>query len=84
MTVLATLQTLADWLLADPSHIVVAAAAIAALTPTPVPNSLGGKLYRVVDIFALNFLHAKEDGAPAPAPPAAVQPGSAAPTSAPK
>jgi hypothetical protein len=61
----------ADWLLADPAHIVLAASALAALTPTPEPGSLAGKLYRIVDLLALNVLRAKDQGvsaAPAPAP----------------
>jgi hypothetical protein len=64
MTTVQFLQSVLDWLLADPSHIVVAASAIAALTPCPDPSTLAGKLYRVIDILALNILRAKEGGAP--------------------
>ncbi len=62
MTTLQFITGLLDWLLADPSHIVTAAAALAAATPTPDPASVWGKLYRVLEIFALNVLHAKETG----------------------
>ena len=59
MTSLQFLDAVLDWLLADPAHVVLAASAVAALTPTPDPNSLAGKLYRVIDILALNVLRAK-------------------------
>ncbi len=68
MTTLQFITGLLDWLLADPSHIVTAAAALAAATPTPDPNTPWGKLYKVLDIFALNFLHAKDSGAVASQP----------------
>jgi len=68
--------SVADWLLADPAHIVLAASIIAALTPTPDPATLTGKLYRIVDLLALNVLRAKDSGAPAPL--AAPQPAPAA------
>lgn len=66
MTTLGFLQAVADWLLADPSHIAVAAAVLAAVTPTPNPDSLAGKFYRIVDLLAFNFLHAKESGVAVP------------------
>lgn len=56
-----------NWLLADPSHIVVAASVIAAVTPTPDPNTTVGKVYRVLDTLALNILHAKQTGVTVPA-----------------
>ena len=62
MTTEQFIQTLLDWLLADPSHLVSAASALAAMTPTPAANTLAGKLYQIVDILALNFLHAKDSG----------------------
>lgn len=62
MTTEQFIQTILDWLLADPSHLVTAASALAALTPTPADDSLAGKLYKIIDILALNFLHAKETG----------------------
>jgi len=68
------LQSLLDWLLADPAHVVVAASAIAALTPTPDPTSAAGKLYRIVDLLALNVLRAKDTGLPASPRPAAPAP----------
>jgi len=55
-------KAILNWVLADPSHIVVLAGVIAALTPTPEPNSVAGKFYKVLDLFALNFLHAKDSG----------------------
>ena len=64
----------ADWLLADPAHIVLAASIVAAITPTPDPGTLWGKLYRIVDLLALNVAHAKETGAPQPAPSAPALP----------
>jgi len=74
----------ADWLLADPAHIVLAASIVAALTPTPPADSLGGKLYRIVDLLALNVLKAKETGlSAAPTDPAkAKQAGFARPGTA--
>ncbi len=75
MTTLQFISGLLDWLLADPSHIVAAASALAAATPTPAPNSVWGKLYQVLDIFALNILHAKDGGGvnvPPPKPAGAV------------
>jgi hypothetical protein len=51
-----------NWLLADPSHLVAAASAIAAFTPTPNPTTPAGKVYKVLELFALNFLHAKDSG----------------------
>jgi hypothetical protein len=62
MNTLQFLQDVLNWLLADPSHIVVAASAVAAVTPTPDPSSTAGKLYKVIDTFALNVLHAKSTG----------------------
>ncbi|HEY1722539.1 MAG TPA: hypothetical protein VGG27_14950 [Magnetospirillaceae bacterium] len=60
MTTVQFAQSVLDWLLADPTHIVTAASMIAALTPSPNPNSVAGKFYRVVDILALNILRAKD------------------------
>jgi hypothetical protein len=51
-----------DWLQSDPSHVVVAASAVAALTPTPAPGTLYAKLYKIVDLFAGNFCRAKDTG----------------------
>jgi hypothetical protein len=51
-----------DWLQSDPSHIVVAASVVAAMTPTPTPGTLYAKLYKILDLFAGNFFHAKETG----------------------
>jgi len=78
MTTLQSLTLLLDWLLADPSHIVTVASFLAALIPTPDPSSAWGKAYRLIDLLALNILHAKESGLPPATPPAAA-PNPAAP-----
>jgi|SRR6185437_7351355 len=62
MTTAEFVQSVWAWVAADPSHIVVAASAIAALTPTPAPNTPWGRAYKVMELLALNFLHAKETG----------------------
>jgi len=62
MTTLDFINQVLDWELADPTHIITTAGAFAALTPTPDPNSPIGKLYKLIEIFALNFLHAKDTG----------------------
>lgn len=51
-----------DWLQSDPSHVVVAASAVAAITPTPVPGTMYAKLYKIVDLFAVNVFRAKDTG----------------------
>ena len=75
MTTEQFIQTLLDWLLADPAHLVTAASALAALTPTPAANSVAGKLYQVIDLLALNILHAKENGGNASTTPPPSGPG---------
>lgn len=40
--------------------VISAASAIAALTPTPKDDAFVGKLYRLVDFFALNVGKAKD------------------------
>ena len=40
--------------------IVTVASAIAALTPTPKDDSIVGKLYKIVDMLAINVGKAKE------------------------
>ena len=42
------------------SGVIAAASGIAALTPTPRDDSVIGKIYRVIDLLALNIGHAKE------------------------
>jgi hypothetical protein len=60
---LATLTSLFDavpsWLSAL-SGVVAAASAATALTPTPDDDKIVGKIYRVLDILALNIGHAKD------------------------
>jgi hypothetical protein len=62
MNTIQFFMSIYNWLMADPSHIVAAASAIAAVTPTPNPASPAGKVYKVLEVFALNFLHAKDTG----------------------
>jgi len=66
MSTVQFLNAIMAWLQADPSHIVVLASALAALTPTPAPNTLYGRLYKVLDLVAFNFLHAKSTGVAMP------------------
>lgn len=40
--------------------VVSAASAIAAVTPTPKDDTFIGKLYKIIDIMALNFGYAKQ------------------------
>lgn len=40
--------------------IIAAASAVAAITPTPADDHFFAKAYRIVDLLALNFGHAKE------------------------
>lgn len=60
------LNAILAWLSADPSHVVVLASALAALTPTPSPNTVAGRVYKLLDLFALNFMHAKSTGVALP------------------
>lgn len=63
MNTMQFVQMILNWLQADPTHVWLAFAAFSALTPTPDANTPLGKLYKVVDVLALNVLHAKETGA---------------------
>ena len=51
-----------NWLLADPSHVVVLASAVVAVTGTPDPSTRLGKAYSVLEVLALNAVRAKETG----------------------
>ena len=62
MNTMQFFNAIVQWLSADPSHVVVLASALAALTPTPNPTTTAGKLYKLLDLFALNFMHAKSTG----------------------
>jgi hypothetical protein len=64
---------LANWLLADPVHLTFAAGVVAMITPTPNPSTWAGKAYKILDIFALNFLKAKDTGLTALDPQVAAQ-----------
>ena len=48
-----------DWIQAL-SIVVASASAIAAATPTPKDDKAVGKLYKLVDMLAVNFGHAKQ------------------------
>ena len=74
MTTFQSVTSLLDWLLADPSHIVTAASFLAALIPTPAPETNWGKAYRLVDLLAVNILHAKDTGRTPTTPAAPVTP----------
>jgi hypothetical protein len=62
MNTMQFVQMILNWLQADPTHVWLAFAGLSALTPTPDPNTPLGKLYKIVDLLALNVLHAKETG----------------------
>ena len=62
MNTVQFLMAIVNWLQADPSHVMVAASAIAMVTPTPDPKTPFGKIYKLVELLALNVLHAKESG----------------------
>jgi hypothetical protein len=62
MNTIQFLMAILNWMQADPSHLVVAASALAALTPTPAPNTPWGRAYKVLELLAINFMHAKETG----------------------
>lgn len=44
------------------SALVTFASALAALIPTPSPDTFLGKLYRIIDILAINVGKAKQTG----------------------
>ena len=50
------------WLMSDWAHPIVAAAAFTALTPTPKPDTWLAKAYKVIDVVAINVIHAKSTG----------------------
>lgn len=53
-----------NWLQADPTHVVAAAALLNSVIPTPDPSTPMGKAYKVLEMLALSFLRAKETGVP--------------------
>lgn len=66
MNTMQFLNAILAWLQSDPSHLIVLASALAALTPTPAPNTTAGRIYKLLDLFALNFMHAKSTGVSLP------------------
>lgn len=66
MNTMQFINAILAWLQADPSHVIVLASALAALTPTPAPNTTAGRIYKLLDLFALNFMHAKSTGVSLP------------------
>lgn len=66
MNTITFVNTVINWLLADPAHVIVAASLLASITPTPNPATPAGKVYRALDLLALNFLHAKSTGVALP------------------
>lgn len=68
MNTMEFLTAAVNWLAADPSHVIVAATLADSLIPTPDPRTPLGKLYKVLELFALSFMHAKETGIPPMSP----------------
>lgn len=64
MNTLQFLMTILNWLQADPTHVVAAAALLNSIIPTPDPTTPAGKFYKVLELLALSFLRAKETGVP--------------------
>lgn len=62
MTTIEFFTTGYAWLMSDWTHPITAAAAVAALTPTPKPGTWLSKAYKVIDVLAINVLHAKSTG----------------------
>lgn len=62
MTTVEAVMSVWNWLLSDWTHPVFAASAFCALTPTPAPGTLAAKLYKAVEVLAINVLHAKSMG----------------------
>jgi hypothetical protein len=57
---LSFLQWVIGWIQVIP-WLVMGASIIAALTPTPADDKLVGKLYKILDWFAINVGKAKQD-----------------------
>lgn len=69
MNTLQFLTAILNWLQADPTHVVAAAALLNSVIPTPDPLTPAGKAYKVLELIALSFLRAKETGIKAPSAP---------------
>lgn len=65
MNTMQFLMSILNWLQADPTHVVAAAALLNSIIPTPDPTTPAGKVYKVLELLALSFLRAKETGIPA-------------------
>ena len=57
---LSFLQWVIGWIQVIP-WLVMACSIIAALTPTPADDKIVGKLYKIIDWFAINVGKAKEN-----------------------
>lgn len=68
MNTIQFLTAIFNWLQADPTHVVAAAALLNSIIPTPDPATPVGKAYKVLEMLALSFLRAKETGIPAQSP----------------
>lgn len=68
MNTVQFLTAIFNWLQADPTHVVAAAALLNSIIPTPDPATPVGKAYKVLEMLALSFLRAKETGIPAQSP----------------
>lgn len=64
MNTMQFLMSILNWLQADPSHVVVAAALLNSIVPTPVAGTTAAKLYKIVELLALSFFRAKDTGVP--------------------
>ncbi|MDX5361865.1 MAG: hypothetical protein LPL00_10375 [Alphaproteobacteria bacterium] len=60
--ILTVVEAVPAWLTAI-LGLVAAASAITALTPTPRDDEIAGKLYRIVEVLALNIGRAKDQPA---------------------
>jgi hypothetical protein len=65
MSTLQAIMTVYAWLMSDWTHPIVAMSVVAMVTPTPAPGTWLSKAYKIVDVLALNIMHAKSTGVPA-------------------
>lgn len=62
MSTLQAIMTVYAWLMSDWTHPIVAMSVVAMVTPTPAPGTWLSKAYKIVDVLALNIMHAKSTG----------------------